>query len=49
MHCAIDGVLDANEKEMFVGVSEGWKVYNIAGGAEVHSSEWQLEGAVNDF
>jgi hypothetical protein len=49
MHCTIDGVLDVSEKEMFVSVSEGWKFYSIAGGAEVQSSEWQLEGAVNDF
>ena len=49
MHCTINGVLDVREMETFVGVSEGWKFYSIAGGAEVHSSEWQLEGAVNDF
>jgi hypothetical protein len=49
MHCTINGVLDVSEKEMFVGVSEGWKFYSIAGGGEVYSFEWQLEGAVNDF
>jgi hypothetical protein len=49
MHCTVDSILDANEKEMFVSVSEGWKFYSVAGGPEVHSSEWQLEGAVNDF
>jgi len=49
MHCTINSILDASEKEMFVSVSEGCKCYSIVGGAEVHSSEWQLEGAVNDF
>jgi hypothetical protein len=37
MDCTIDGVLDVSEKEIFVSVSEGWKFYSIAGGAEVHS------------
>jgi len=44
MYCTVDGILVASEKEMFVSVSEGWKFYSIAGGAKVHSSEWQLEG-----
>jgi len=48
MHCTIESILDASE-EMFVSVSEGCKFYSIVGGAGVHSSEWQLEGAVNDF
>jgi len=45
MHRTIDGILDVSEKEMFVSVSEGQMFYSIAGGAEVHSSEWQMEGA----
>ena len=49
MHCTINGVLDVSEKEMFVSVSEGWKFYSIAGVVEVHSSQWQLGGAVNNF
>lgn len=48
MHCTIHGILNASE-ETFVGVSKCWKSYSIAGGAEVHSSEWQLVEVVNDF